>query len=640
MPTQPMAFFTLETDVTEATEQSQPAEPVVYQYSHELADQERIRRTLSQPATAGETELLSQSLRTTHRTTLRGVAGQPGARVDYIRELETMRRHAFGGPTTHTECEREVTLQRRPDGLVLMRARSDADAGAWRVLWDQMINPADACGNRGTSTASGAGVPLSDPLVLEHLGPLPCVLERVPLLDPTHRDAVPVARQAPPHQAAVHTLPLAVVGPWIDADNAAEVARAAFGPANYRKNLARLVAQMHPSHTAFYTHFADLVPIEHIIAAMQASLGQHGPRLIFQRLSQADHGRIRALLALLPSALCSRLLRTEDTSMLIMALRDAAAALYAAPPVVDDYPQLEQSNTPTQDWDELDASGRDPHELRGLINQMGHRRIREVTDLEHLISQIPSGVRWSRRDRAVRSRQLEYLDWLEELVALEQLHQVNTARAELEQPLAALTWQQWTDPATRQAEADRFAQQLAEQQAERDRAAARAEAQAIAARQRANAKRAAAFVRNAHLLKQVGSICDGQYRIVVAEDAATLKRWGAVMGNCIGGYTHQLGLTVLAALVKKEDLMGSDGSGDAADLSQITPVVNFQIEGGRITQVLCSRNRTLARGLGHTRAQRVLDELRAIGGWEAGGAWGVAGLDTSTSRINQKPAGV
>lgn len=635
MPTQPMAFFTLEPDVAEVTEQSQPAEPVVHQYSHELADQERIRRTLSQPATAGETELLSQNLRTTHRTTLRGVAGQPGARVDYIRELETMRRHATGGPTTHTECEREVTLQRRPDGLVLMRARSDEEAGAWRVLWGQMINPADACGNGGTSTASGAGVPLSDTLVLKHLGPLPCVLERVPLLDPTHRDAVPVARQDRPIQLAAHALPLAVVGPWIDASNAAEVARAAFGPANYRKNLAQLVAQMHPSHTAFYAHFADLVPIEHIIAAMQNSLTSQTQvfELAFRRLSQADHGRIRALLSLLPSALCSRLLRTEDTSMLTMALRDAAAALYAAPPVVGDYPQLEQSNTPTQDWHELDASGRDRRELRGLIDQMGHRRIREVTDLEHLISQIPFGVRRSRRDTAVRARQLEYLDWLEELVALEQLRQVNTARAELEHPLAALTWQQWTDPATRQAEADRFAEQLAEQQAERDRAADRAEAQAIAARQRANAKRAAAFVRNGTLLRQARWV--GDYRIVVATDAATLRRWGVLMSNCIGSYSDELGLTVLAALVKKEDYAAAVETGE---LSQVTPVINFQITGGRITQILCSRNRTLSGGLGKTAGQQVLDELRAIGDWEAGGAWGVAGLDTSMSRINQKPA--
>ena len=86
--------------------------------------------------------------------------------------------------------------------------------------------------------------------------------------------------------------------------------------------------------------------------------------------------------------------------------------------------------------------------------------------------------------------------------------------------------------------------------------------------------------------------------------------------------------------------MGSDGSGDAADLSQITPVVNFQIEGGRITQILCSRNRTLSGGLGKAAGQHVLDELRAIGDWEAGGAWGVAGLDTSMGRINQKPAGI
>lgn len=633
MNTSQMMFFTLD-------EQAQiPAEPEVFETVTYHGSQERLRAELSAPLTGAPGQVTERNLRSIYTTCYRGPARVGGARVDFVHTLETLLPHADGPVTLHSRPVREVTLRRTPSGLVLTRTSTDGRRGTWRMLWSQSLG-ADSSGHITDELMSRAAAPLDDAGVHDHLGPLPCVSSHAPLLDHRHRDAVPVASQlSHTTSTQVASMPPAVIWPWLGAANAAQVARTAFGPTNYRKPLARLVGELHPARTAFYAHFAHLVPVEHIITAMDTAPRPGGNRdLAFRRLSQADHVRIRALLRLLPQALCSRLLASTDTAELVMALRDGAQALYAEPASVEDHPHLWRATDPVAEWGAVDHSGRRPTDLRMLIDQMGHKRIRSATDLEHLIGQIPSGVKFTYHDAVFRDRQLRELDRLAEITATRQMHQVNQARAELEPPLEALSWVQWSDPQVRHTEQQRFQDRIAEQMAERQRQAAAAEQEAIAARQQVNAKRAAAFVHNAHLLKQAGHICDGRYRIVVADNAATLKRWGAVMGNCIGGYTHQLGLTVLAGLVRADDVAaaaaggvsGSDASSDAEGQDQSVPVVNFQIEGGRITQILCRRNRTLSGGLGKAAGQQVLDELRAIGNWQASGAWGVAGLDTST----------
>lgn len=101
--------------------------------------------------------------------------------------------------------------------------------------------------------------------------------------------------------------------------------------------------------------------------------------------------------------------------------------------------------------------------------------------------------------------------------------------------------------------------------------------------------------------------------IEIARSAETLSMWGSLMNNCIGGYSSELGLDVLAAVVNK---------------NTGTVILNLQItqEEG-VVQFLGKNNRgALKAGLSHATAQQIVDSLIAAGVPFDPGALGISGL--------------
>ncbi|MGW0898613.1 hypothetical protein ACWD0G_16700 [Streptomyces goshikiensis] len=100
---------------------------------------------------------------------------------------------------------------------------------------------------------------------------------------------------------------------------------------------------------------------------------------------------------------------------------------------------------------------------------------------------------------------------------------------------------------------------------------------------------------------QTAALLDGReaapgLSLVVARDAETLSRWGAMLNNCIGGYAGELELDVFAAVCEADGHVR----------------LNLQItQSHGVEQILGKNNRDAVRELGEA-AQQVVDGLVAM----------------------------
>ena len=423
-----------------------------------------------------------------------------------------------------------------------------------------------------------------------HLGGEPDIIgDRLPLLNEDHPDAV--------HKFAPDTLswqPHNEILPWLDATDAKQVTMNLFGKRAYRRDLGRAVAAAPIKVLPFFATWRGLVPTDDLVGALiAAGDASEDP----EYLNRADDlTGLRSLLRAIPEALRRRLLPMTNT--------------YA---------------TQRQWFDIVTYYGKskDLAVLTERIEAIGHRRVRDLTDLEQIMNQLPFGPKTTRAMARSETAQRRHTKIREAWQIFDQInrHYENTGQPEL-------TLERWADPEIReQLIAEHQEIQARARQAEIEARAAQEEAVRQERLAREEARAAWAQEMTARL---DGLVIDGM-RIVVAKDAKTLAHWGTVMHNCIGGYHGELGLDILGAFVPADT--------PAKELTTAKPVLNVQITQERIVQVLGSYNRPVSKVLdgGLDAATSLFTQLSAVDGVTVDGQiWGLADVQSALSAANYR----
>lgn len=378
--------------------------------------------------------------------------------------------------------------------------------------------------------------------------------------------------------------------PFLDAPDPAAAAKKLFGIKNYRRPLGREVARLDTGALLWFSMFRGLVPIEWIVEAM-SKLPDGGNSQVAV-LSAHDQKVVRSVLRRTPQGVLKRILK-EDATRSVHVFKDLTRMV------------LNRQGT-LRDLDALDA----------LIEARGQRNLRGSRDLEQLVMAIPADTKWHqpRRQAAINAGMHEGT----ELHALDRYNRQAEEAGLAELPVA--TWSDWQDPEFR----DRVEQFMAEHERELMTAAQRrraelAEEQRLERMRRDRGRAAWAKEVSARLEGAAVVLPDGvkprggsnQLGVVVATKAEQLSHWGSEMGNCIGGYSHRLGLDVLFAVV--------DSSG------KVRLNVELNQERG-VVQLLGKHNRDAIEELGEGAAQAVVDLLGSVGVDASPRAMGMDGL--------------
>ncbi|MFG3403697.1 PcfJ domain-containing protein [Streptomyces sp. NPDC048142] len=386
--------------------------------------------------------------------------------------------------------------------------------------------------------------------IREHIGELPNWNDRFPLLKDGRLDR-----------------PTSAYLPYLDAHDPAQVAKNLFGVRAYRRPLAREVERLDISTLGWFALFRGLVPVDWLIDAMRTTKATDGRREMRQRsLTYLQQRGIRSILRRTPQPVLRRILK-EPVHQARRTLADAADCTAHRLAVTRD----------------LDL-------LPGIIAARGQRRVRGSRDLEHLVRDLPAIERWQNpRGRAAQRVTVE------EICALREMEDYNREVRLLPEGTAQVAdWGLWKDETFR-AQALRLI---------RDR---RRELMAAHDRERYEREEARRLERIARQTQrhawalQTAALLDGReaapgLKLVVARDAETLSRWGAMLNNCIGGYAGELELDVFAAVCEADGRVR----------------LNLQISQSHgVEQILGKYNRDAVRELGEA-AQQVVDGLSAM----------------------------
>ena len=386
--------------------------------------------------------------------------------------------------------------------------------------------------------------------IQEHIGQLPVWKERFPLLR---------ANQKIP---ASHYLP------FLDACDHAQVAKNLFGIRAYRRPLAREVERLDLRTLNWFALFRGLVPVDWLIDAMTMAAGTTGRSNVREKsLTALQQRRIRAILRGTPQPVLRRILK-EPVHHARLTLADAANSTAHRLAITKDLDLLPE-----------------------IVAARGQRRIRGSRDLEHLVRDLPRIERWydPRGRTAERTMQHEINSLLEMQRYNEQVQLLPEGTAQL------ASWELWKDESFRQPALALIEERRRELMAAGQRQALeRAEARRL--------ERIASQAQRHQWAKDTAALLDGQevapgLTVVVARDAETLSRWGAMLNNCIGGYARNLELDVFAAVCEADGRVR----------------LNLQItECHGVEQILGKNNRDAVRELKEA-AQQVVDGLAALG---------------------------
>lgn len=397
----------------------------------------------------------------------------------------------------------------------------------------------------------------------DHIGHVPEWSERFPLL----KDR--------PDRPAYQYLP------YLDAPDHAQVAKNLFGIRAYRRPLAREVDRLDISTLSWFALFRGLVPVDWLIDAMHATKAVGGRTRMRQvSLTSLQRRGIRSILRRTPQPVLRRILK-EPINQACRTLTDAADSMVCRLAV-------------TRDLDLLPE----------IIAARGQRRIRDSRDLEHLVRDLPPIERW----HAPRIHQAQRV-MQEEIYSLEEMKRYNQQAQILPAGTAEIaTWELWKDQTFRQQALTLIEERRLELMTARERER----------REREEARRLERIAKQAQRhqwAKGTAALLDGQevaegLSLVVARNAETLSRWGAVLNNCIGGYARELELDVFVAVCEPD--------GNVRLNLQIT-------ETHGVEQILGKNNRDAVRELGDT-AQQVVDGLVALGITFRSQALGMRGL--------------
>lgn len=522
--------------------------------------------------------------------------GRPSIVVKLRSRVHRMR--ASGKSYHYWRTEQLITIFRTQQDLLVLREQKNAVQ-----TFSRHVFTADAWASEITTMVARLRQMAPDHQLEAVEGP---ALEPRRLLDEltqvaiaeavTHLGSVTTAQQRfplwPDFENAVPRPSAELYGPFLDAENYAQVAKNLFGVRAYRKPLAGFAERVDPQTLSWFRLFRGLVPIDWIIDALHAYEAEiakvtiemgvdAAPNTVLTYRQERRLERLRApllpshtrralrqLLRQLPQPLLRRILR-DRVGVTAMSLRDTAAALQSKIGPV-----------------------RDVSRVAHLIERRGQRNLRTARDLEQLVWAMPTlEQRPTRQDTAIALM----VDEQEQHWAMQDY---NTQIARLpDAGRQVATWDVWRDAAFRR-EADAFLQSHRRElqtAAERDREA-RAE-QARLERLAREARRHAWALTTMDTLDGLVVSDAPKLTLAVARNADTLRSWGLEMHHCIGNYSHVLDLDVFVAV--------QDEQGRSKVALQIS-----QDDG--IRQMLGKRNRDTIEALG-AQAQPVLDQLVAHG---------------------------
>jgi hypothetical protein len=400
--------------------------------------------------------------------------------------------------------------------------------------------------------------------IREHIGELPNWNDRFPLLKDSLQNC----------QASAYL-------PFLDAYHHAQVAKNLFGVRAYRRPLAREVERLDISTLSWFALFRGLVPVDWLIDAMRTTKTASSHGLTHQLpLTSLQQRGIRSILRRTPQPVLRRILK-EPVHQARRTLTDAANCTAHRLAV-------------TRDLDLLPE----------IIAARGQRRIRGSRDLEHLVRDLPAIQRWHNPRGQTAARVV-----LEESHALREMEHYNREIRLLPEGTAQVAdWDLWKNEAFRVQAVGLIEDRRRELMAARDRERyEREEARRL--------ERIAKQARRHQWALQTAALLDGWeaapgLSLVIARDAETLSRWGAMLNNCIGGYADELELDVFAAVCEADGRVR----------------LNLQItQSHGVEQILGKNNRDAVRELGDA-AQQVVDGLVAMEVSFHSDALGMAGL--------------
>ncbi|MFE7121982.1 PcfJ domain-containing protein [Streptomyces sp. NPDC057654] len=383
-----------------------------------------------------------------------------------------------------------------------------------------------------------------------HIGELPAWNDRFPLLkgDRGH------------YQASAYLS-------YLDAHDHAQVAKNLFGVRAYRRPLASEVKRLDISALNWFTMFRGLVPVDWLIDAMRTTRAVGGRSLMRELpLTSAQQRGIRSILRRTPQPVLRRILK-EPVHQARRTLADAADCTAHRLAAIRDLDLLPE-----------------------IIAARGQRRVRGSRDLEHLVRGLPAIERWHNPRSRTAQRVMQ-----EEMFAFHEMEDYNHQIRLLPEGTArAADWDLWKDEAFRVQALGLIENRRRELTAAHDRQR----------REREEARRRERIAQQAQRhqwARQTAALLDGReaapgLNIVVARDAETLSRWGAMLHNCIGGYAGELELDVFAAVCEADGRVR----------------LNLQItQSNGVEQILGKYNRDAVRELG-VAAQQVVDGLAAM----------------------------
>ncbi|WP_093802237.1 hypothetical protein [Streptomyces sp. Wb2n-11] len=385
--------------------------------------------------------------------------------------------------------------------------------------------------------------------IREHIGKLPNWNDRFPLLaeDWQYR-------------------PASAYLPYLDAHDHAQVAKNLFGVRAYRRPLAREVERLDINTLSWFAMFRGLVPVDWLIDAMRTTETTSGHSLMERPLTSLQQRGIRSILRRTPQPVLRRILK-EPVHQARRTLADAADCTAHRLAV-------------TRDLDLLPE----------IIAARGQRRVRGSRDLEHLVRDLPAIERWHDSRGRTAQRVIQ-----EEIYGLREMEDYNRVIRLLPEGTAQVAdWNLWKNETFRVQALSLIEDRRRELMAARDRERY----------EREEARRLERIARQAERHQwalQTAALLDGReaapgLNLVVAQDAETLSRWGAMLNNCIGAYAGELELDVFAAVCEADGRVR----------------LNLQItQSHGVEQILGKNNRDAVRELGEA-AQQVVDGLVAM----------------------------
>ncbi|MFD9868510.1 PcfJ domain-containing protein [Streptomyces niveus] len=385
--------------------------------------------------------------------------------------------------------------------------------------------------------------------IREHIGELPNWDERFPMLQDDRQ-----------YRLASSYLP------YLDCHNHAQVAKNLFGVRAYRRPLAREAERLDISTLNWFAMFRGLVPVDWLIDAMRTTETASDSNLYQPPLTSLQQRGIRSILRRTPQPVLRRILN-EPVHQARRTLADAANCTAHRLAVT-----------------------RDLNLLPEMIAARGQRRVRGSRDLEHLVRDLPAIERWHDPRGLAAQRAMQ-----EEAYALREMEHYNHEIRLLPEGTAQVAdWNLWKDKAFRAQALDLIEDRRRQLMAVHDRERhEREEARRL--------ERIASQAQRHQWALQTAALLDGRdaapgLSFVVARDAETLSRWGAMLNNCIGGYADELELDVFVAVCEADGLVR----------------LNLQItQSHGVEQILGKYNRDAVRELGAP-AQQVVDRLGAM----------------------------